>query len=375
VASPAARWCSLAAACAAAFALTGGSVLGALDAAGVTYGQVDLGAGLGLSRTVERIAAKPARPRILFLGDSLVMDLAPPDRSVPARLRTLLKAEDTLSGAQLRRLAAPGMGGFSHYLFSEAFAALEPDLVVLSVNLRWFSRAWNRNERGVLVGWLPVGRWPEAASLPLHEVGVTADSALLMRALVASGAVSGWYRLRREQVRVVHGRERLEERLEACLGQRPGAGYRELHAAAERKRLGSRRRMTPDSAERLLGEVFRGMDPDGPMLKALGLLITRLRAAGARCLVYVAPLNVEHLRRIGVYDAGGVARSIARIEAVVRRHGGSFLDLHALLADAAFKDFSDHLELGAGHDASTRVARALLPEVLEALRGTRGGAS
>jgi hypothetical protein len=370
VTPPVARWGSLVAAFAGAFALAAGAIPGALDAAGVPYNEVGLEVGLSLSYTAERIAAKRARPRILFLGDSLVMDLSPPDRSVPTRLRALLRAEGALAGGQLHRLAAPGMGGFSHYFLSEVFAALQPDLVILSVNLRWFSRAWNRAERAVLVGWLPVRRWPEAASLPLHAVGVTADFALLQRALVASGAVTGWYRLRREQVRVVHGRERLEERLQAWVGQRAGTRYRALHAAAERGRLVSRGRITPLNARRLLGAVFQGISADNPTLNALDRLIARFRAAGAHCLVYAAPLNVEHLRRLGVYDARGVERSIAGLEAVVRRHGGTFLDLHDLLADVDFADFSDHLKLDAEYDVSTRVARALVPGVLEALRRT-----
>lgn len=372
----AARWGSLVAAFAGAFLLTAGAVLGALDAAGLPYEEVDLGAGLTLSEAVEKIAAEPARPRILFLGDSLVMDLFPPDRSVPARLRALLRRQGRQGrrdGAQVRRLAATGMGGFSHYFLSEAFAGLEPELVILSVNLRWFSRAWNRNERAVLVGWLPLRRWAEAASLPLHDVGVTADLALLQRALVASGAAPGWYRLRREQVRAVHGRQRLEGRLQVWLGQSSGVDYRTLQAATERRRLVSQGHITAENARRLLGEVLHGLRADNPTLDALDRLLARLRAAGARSLVYAAPVNVEHLRRLGVYDAHGVARSMATLEAVVRRNGGAFLDLHDLLGDADFADFSDHLQLGRKYDVSTRVARALLPGVLEALRETSGG--
>jgi hypothetical protein len=116
-----ARWASLAAACAASFALAGGGALWALDAAGVPRPDVDLSVGLRLAEALRSLAQEPPRgARVLFLGDSLAMDTSPPDDSIPTRLAGALRANWLAPrGLELRRVVGSGIGGFSHYFLSE----------------------------------------------------------------------------------------------------------------------------------------------------------------------------------------------------------------------------------------------------------------
>jgi hypothetical protein len=364
-----ARWASLAAACAASFALAGGGALWALDAAEIPHPDVDLSVGLRLSEALRALAQQPRQgARVLFLGDSLAMDTSPPDDSIPTRLARALRANWLAPrDLELRRVVGSGIGGFSHYFLSEEAAAARPDVVVLGLNLHWFSRPWNQTiERPVLVGWLPARRWPEAAALPLHAVGVSADLAIGYRALVASGAVRAWHRLRQEQLRAVYARRRLESALQRRAGFPADPGYRKLHFAQRAARSGVER-ATPESARGMLGEVFRGIDERHPTLQAVDRALACHAAAGAALVVYAAPINVEHLRQLGVYDAEGLARTLALLEARARLHGARWLDLHALLPDAAFSDFVDHLKTGGELDATGRVARELVRPVLAAL--------
>jgi hypothetical protein len=364
-----ARWASLAAACAASFALAGGGVLWALDAAGIPHPDVDLSVGLQLSEGLRSLAQAPRRGAlVLFLGDSLAMDTSPPDDSIPTRLARALSANWLARrDLELRRVVGPGIGGFSHYFLSEEAAAARPDVVVLGLNLHWFARPWNQTvERPVLVGWLPMQRWPEAAALPLHAVRVSADLAVTYRALVASGALRAWHRLRQEQLRAVHGRRSLESWLQQRAGFPVGLGYSTLHLTARARRVGFER-VTREGAGQMLGEVLRGIDPGNPTLQAVDRLLARHAAAGEALVVYAAPINVEHLRELGVYDAAGVARTLALLEASARRHGARWLDLHALLPDAAFADLYDHLETGGELDPTGRVAQELARAVLAAL--------
>lgn len=367
-----ARWIGLAATFCGAFALTGTGVLGAVEAAGLPYRDVDVGAGLALTQQLEAVSKTPRGLRVVYLGDSLVMRRAEGDDTPPRRLRRLLRSQGRLGPVQLRPVALAGLGAFSHYFFSDAVAEVDPDLVVLSVNLRWFSGFWNRVvERGALVGWLPARRWPEAATLPLHAVGVSADMVLLERALVVSGAMPAWHRLRREQVRLGGGLARAEDWVQGWAGG--PVAYRRAHSAADAALLARGNRSSLHQVQQTLGEVLDGVGPEHPSLRALDAALGGLRARGAACLVYVAPLNVEHLERLGVSDVAGLERSIASIEAVARRHGAAFLDLHALLPDADFSDFADHLVLDPQSEGATRLARALLPAARAALLESQRG--
>jgi hypothetical protein len=118
--------------------------------------------------------------------------------------------------------------------------------------------------------------------------------------------------------------------------------------------------------------LLAGLAPGDPGLAVLDALLARLEQSGVAAVAYLAPTNVEHLASLGLYSPRGPARSAARIDAVARRRGASFLDLHALLPDAAFHDHLDHLVQGVPGEGSGAVAAALAPLLQARLREAPG---
>jgi hypothetical protein len=307
---------------------------------------------------------------VLFLGDSLAIDTKGPDTSIPVRLaQNLAEARPGELTVELVAYTGPGLGLFSHYFLSRRVIDREPDQIVLAVNLRSFSKRWRADERSQLAGWLPAEGWPEALALPLHAVEVSADRLFFYRALVALGAFDAWHWLQREQVRLAYAYWSAARWLQAAARVENGLTFRMLHKQAELRRdKTSAFRATPYATHTLLGPALRGLASGDPGLEVLDALLRRFEEAGIAVLVYVAPINVEHLTSIGAYDAQGMARTGTRIEAVSQRRGAGFLDLHDVLPDAAFADHLDHLMQDVEPEGSRALADRLAPLVAERLQ-------
>jgi hypothetical protein len=216
-------------------------------------------------------------------------------------------------------------------------------------------------ERPEIAGLLPASRWPSAAALPIDAVGLSADRLLYYRGLVTAGALDAWTRLQREQVRVVRAADALEAWLQARAPLAGGDGYRRMHQQDSMARTlvwgphGTR--ATPETARDSLGPVLAGLREDNATLLALEALLADLARARVPVLVYVAPLNVEHLRSLGLMEEDGLRRSLDRLREACERRGARFLDLHDLLEDAAFSDYLDHLHHDpGGPDGAARIA-------------------
>jgi hypothetical protein len=363
------RWVALLAAAAGGFALTGLLLVRLLDGVGERYRPVALEGGIRTERQLGKaVRVAGGRRRIFLLGDSLVFDMTPRPRSIPDNLAALLAAR-TRGRDYVRAVASPGLGAFAHYFLADRILAARPDVVVLSVNLHWFSPIWRGIDPPTLAGWLPARRWAEALALPLEATGVSADRLAFYRALVASGALPAWYRLQREQLRVQGAWQAAARRLQALSGMPEGLAYETEHGRRALARRAERGRSTATYAAATFGPVFAGIDADSPTVRALDTLLARYRDAGVAVVVYVAPINVEHLRRLGVYDARGAASAVDFLGRLARRRGARFLDLHALLPDAAFADQNDHLRTDGPVDGAALAARRLLPLVLEAAEG------
>jgi hypothetical protein len=368
------RGLALAAAFGASFAATGALVGWALDRAGIGYAQTRLDTVQVLARlTAPRPDAGRTR-RVLFLGDSLSMDTHPPDRSVPAQLAALLAQPSGRDAPiELQRIVASALTPLSHFFLSGRLVGLDPDQVVVEVNLWTFSPSWIRMERPEIAGLLPASRWPAAAALPLGAAGLSADRLVTYRALVAAGALDAWARLQREQVRVVRALDALGEWLQARVPLAGGIGHRKHHDSAKMVRnmtWGPRgNRVTAEVARGSLAPVLAGLREDNATLLALESLLADFERARIPALVYVAPLNVEQLRGIGVMDDDGLRRSLDRLRDACERRGARFLDLHDLLEDAAFSDYLDHLHHDPeGPDGAARIAG----RIAEQLRGGAG---
>jgi hypothetical protein len=88
--------------------------------------------------------------------------------------------------------------------------------------------------------------------------------------------------------------------------------------------------------------VLVDLDPAHPVLAMLSGAIAHFSERGISTLVYVNPINVEHLVAVGIRPSDALARSLQSIETTVEQAGGKFADLHALLPDVAFRDAAGH---------------------------------
>jgi len=357
-----ARWAALTTGFAAALLLTTAGLLAALDRAQLEYRQVDLDILDILGARLSRLAAERGHERLLlFLGDSLAENLAQPKSTAPRRLAELLEHQ-----IQVKPLTSHGLSIYSHYFMSDRMLAIDPDHIVLQVNLASFSPYWNAVERTQLVAWLPARRWLEALQLPLHVVGISADRMIFNRAIVKAGGFEVWHRLQREQVRALRAYWKLADWAQAKTGQPKGLAYRKLKRLLWLVARVRGNRPTAYWVRSRLGPALDGLPADHPVLHVLDALLAHFQEAGVSVVMYAAPFNVEHLRAQGTYNEEGIAHTSAQIDALARRRGAVFLDLHALLPDAAFSDHTNHLYGRGEIDGPGLLAKRIAAAVLAA---------
>jgi hypothetical protein len=292
---------------------------------------------------VRRAFADKAGERgVLFVGDSILgagegMTVA---RSVERSLG---------ERSQKYRFAAevlwwPGLLIMNEYCIADDLADLGADRIVLEVNLHSLSAAAAvRYSYPELAGHIHAARFMEALDLPLDIAGITENRLLFYRLLVASGLEAPWAQSIDSQARIFNLRERAERAMERKLGvftldARALAlwdyGVAHFHVPGRAR----------ERIESVLGARWTmrtGATTSYPPLRILGAVVRRFASAGRRPLVWIAPVNVDHLMSIGI-DVSGFDRSAAAIRSVVEENGGTSLDLHAALRDAEFLDAGDH---------------------------------
>ena len=310
------------------------------------------------------------------LGDSMLISY-PPGRTVPARLQQVL---DELGGGaprvRVHSLATPGMGPFDYYFVSDRVAAAAPDEVILPVNLTVFSNGWRETfARPELAGFLPPSRLPEAFTLPLEWIGVTADRTLSYVAVVKSGGADRWQALMTEQARLGAAHDRIRLDLSARFAADVQAAFARDSYRYHRDRtvIPKTKRLTPIGVEERFGRALAGVEPDDPSLQLLAAAIRVFRSHAVEVLVYTNPTNVEHIEAVGAANAAGLARTLASIEAVSDGAGARFVDLHALVLDAGFRDFAGHLSVRGDVDGPLRLARRLAPLLAESAQRAEVG--
>jgi hypothetical protein len=67
---------------------------------------------------------------------------------------------------------------------------------------------------------------------------------------------------------------------------------------------------------------------------------------------YAVPMNVEHFEEVGFDTRTGTRHSIEMLRDLVESRGGTFLDLHRLFPDKAFKDLGGHFLQEEGFDGA-----------------------
>jgi hypothetical protein len=202
--------------------------------------------------------------------------------------------------------------------------------------------------------------------MPLHWIGLTYDDLLMNALLVRAGAFDVWYWLSLEQARLGTARTDLTSWLGARVGRRGPQTFQLARFTHDqtRTRIPGRDRYTKASELKHYGPVLVGLDPKHPVLAMLAGATRRFVERGIRVIVYVNPINVEHLAAIGVVPSTALDHSLALIAAAVAGAGGEFVDLHGLMPDAEFRDAAGHF---GGEDAmgTRRLAEAIAARILE----------
>jgi hypothetical protein len=162
------------------------------------------------------------------------------------------------------------------------------------------------------------------------------------------------------QVKLYDVREPLETALDSALSRK---------ALIERKlRIGlvrMARAMVPGKnrspgvmLRQVFGNVLEGVDESQPRVKYLVSTLDRLREANIPTLLWIAPINVDHMREEQVATEP-IARSAATLARLAQAHGATLVDLHAVLRDAEFRDYSDHIQSIGTPPATQRIGRLL----------------
>lgn len=327
-------------------------------------------------------AARGRAYTVAMLGDSALVSY-PPGRSVPEALAAELERRDRPGRRlEVHSLGMSGTGPFDYYFLSDRVAGAQPSLVVIGLNLDHFSSAWQgAYSRPQLAGLIAPRHLGQALRLPLFWTGLTTDRLLFYNAVVAAGGYEPWYWLTVRQAQVGRARERFERWLagaEDYLTHEPVSSTPEqlFVDAADRQTID--RLFTGEDIHRyrLAGMLehyespLAGAAPDHPILRALAATLRNLAERGVDTLVYLAPVDVAYMRKQRVYDAPGLARTVAAAERVVRDAGGTFVDLHDVFPTQAFRDAPGHLVYD-GHerydgtlDGPKRLAALLAPHVL-----------
>ena len=97
---------------------------------------------------------------------------------------------------------------------------------------------------------------------------------------------------------------------------------------------GSPERKTESLARWPYAAALAGAGPEHPVVRVLRATLELFASTGFHVLVYIVPINVEHLEALGLLDRAGLGRTLESVRQVVLASGASLLDLHHLLPDA-----------------------------------------
>jgi hypothetical protein len=360
----------------ASVALTLFAIHSGLDAAGIDPLPTRLEIGQSYDTRIESLSRLPAASRayhVAYLGDSMVIDY-PEEKQLPSVLQEEIRRNPRRHRpVRVYNFGQVGTGIFDYYLLADQLVRARPDLIIVPFNLANTSPAWRAAfSRPELAGWIAGDRLVEALALPLSWAGLTADRLLFNHALVRVGLLDLWTSLSGEQTRLDQARLAMERRIASPT---PGRQTPEETMRSARDNQIRRIRNVPRSKRysaagmrHLMGPALDGLQPDHPTLAVLGATVRRFREAEIDVLVYVNPINREHVEELGILDPERLDLTLRSIEGVVDEGGGRFLDLHGILPDRMFRDHTGHFKYEAPLDGTRALAARLAPVVIEIAR-------
>ncbi len=326
----------------------------------------------GLPRPLQRLRAHSLNPdtfTIAFMGDSTVIAY-PEGQTIHERLESVLIPQWLGPGRiSVESLSSLGMTPAGFFLIQDKITEARPDVAIVTANLTLIRDSLPPNlHRPELAGWVRSHRLYDALiGLGLHKFGVTADRLFLYKSIVSAGWAGIWMAQLAGQAHLGHLREVVEEAVAEKTGwtaQQDHTRQRDLRRGTESLLPRTPPRLTRIGAQRMVGEPMAGIDADQWAIRILRAILEEFARTGRATVLYVPPINIDHLKSVGVYDEAGLAKSLATLERIAYETDAEFADLHDLLPDAAFRDTGAHLTYAPGYDGPTIVAEALAPYVM-----------
>jgi hypothetical protein len=287
-----------------------------------------------------RAQARPGVPRLALFGDSLVMARDPVAKGeLPSMFVQLgpMVAEALLAQGRRNDLVTVAHFAFRpvhyYYLLDEVLAG-RPDVAIVSLNLPVFASEAHFGE-GLdfknLSRRLSWQRQREIRPILEHEEISPLDPSL--------------YALQ-EQVGLLYVLDGV--RLKAQGWVDGAAGWLERTLGLERA--------APRLPRAEQARKRYTIDLEHPMVETTARLLQGLHDAGVGVLVYVAPIDVDRLRRLGVYDELDLEGQIEALRIAIGATPEEFRDFHTLLRKGAFADHRNHLRRVGLRRLATRVA-------------------
>jgi hypothetical protein len=316
------------------------------------------------------LVQEDAARRVGMIGDSMVFTEGP-GTSMPEWVGRELEKHEGSEHAALHVLSFPAWSTIGEYCMVDEFARARPTVLVLELNLRLLGPApLGAFAYTELAGFIADSRIREAAFLPLSQAGITLSRLLFNRVLIKSRLGPEWNLLLERQARLFNGRAPLERWLDAKT-HRTAYEQRRIDwgIALSGRYLVRRRWGARDSLPQVraaLGDVLDGIGNSHPRLVVLAAMLAQFHRRHIPVLVWISPINMEHLRSLGL-SVEGVERSMVTIRALVEESGAHLLDLHDLLPDASFSDSGDHYTFegpSSGRElVGTEIGRAIAAEL------------
>jgi hypothetical protein len=314
-------------------------------------------------------ASEPGLQRIAMLGDSTV-DSYSGKKKIPVRLEEALRrSAREPESLMVMNLSFPALGSTSYYFLADRIIESRPDLVVWEVSLTHASERWRRKiPRPELAGWMAPRRIPGTLSMPIQDIGLTADELFLYQLIVQLEAGETWRDWLVNLSRVDKVRRELEEWISSITERKPEKRFlmiSALKAMAKLREGGELDRYNRAGEIEHFGKVLNGIDKNHPTLRFIAATARLFQESGVPLFVYLNPINIEHLEKVGVLDDGNIQQTVDAFRASVTGEGVRFLDLHDRFPDDHFLDMAGHFRHDDGFEAQTMLAHLLADFIID----------